>query len=87
MNKFLIVIIFISTTFGQSFKDLTERPIYNPIKIEKPILFDGIVDSKEWSKAQVATNFNGSGTFQGQPSDLRTEARLFYDDKNIYVGF
>ena len=27
------------------------------------------------------------GIYQGQPSDLRTEARLFYDDKNIYVGF
>ena len=27
------------------------------------------------------------GTFQGQPSDLKTEARLFYDDKILYVGF
>ena len=87
MNKFLIVIILISTIFSQSFKDLTERPTYNPIKIEKPIIFDGVVDNQEWSKAQIATNFNGSGTFQGQPSDLRTEARLFYDEKNIYVGF
>ena len=82
MNKFLIVIILISTIFSQSFKDLTERPTYNPIKIEKPITFDGVVDNQEWSKAQIATNFNGSGTFQGQPSDLRTEARLFYDEKN-----
>ena len=87
MNKFLIVIILISTIFSQSFKDLTERPTYNSIKIEKPITFDGVVDFQEWSKAQIATNFNGSGTFQGQPSDLRTEARLFYDEKNIYVAF
>ena len=87
MKIFLITLIFTSTVFGQSFKDLTERPIYNPIKIDQPINFDGIVDSEEWSMAQVATNFNGSGTFQGQPSDLRTEARLFYDDTNLYVGF
>tara|TARA_B100001769_G_scaffold54973_1_gene39845 strand:+ start:164 stop:2389 length:2226 start_codon:yes stop_codon:yes gene_type:complete len=87
MKKYLIIIILISSIFGQSFKDLTERPTYNPIKIDEPILFDGIVDNQEWSRAQVATNFNGSGTFQGQPSDLRTEARLFYDDENIYVGF
>ena len=87
MKIFLITLIFTSTVFGQSFKDLTERPIYNPIKIDQPINFDGIVDSQEWSMAQVATNFNGSGTFQGQPSDLRTEARLFYDDTNLYVGF
>ena len=87
MKIFLITLIFTSTVFGQSFKDLTERPIYNPIKIDQPINFDGIVDNQEWSMAQVATNFNGSGTFQGQPSDLRTEARLFYDDTNLYVGF
>jgi hypothetical protein len=87
MKKYLITIILISSIFGQSFKDLTERPTYNPIKIDEPILFDGIVDDQEWSRAQVATNFNGSGTFQGQPSDLKTEARLFYDDKNIYVSF
>ena len=87
MKIFLITLIFTSTVFGQSFKDLTERPIYNPIKIDQPINFDGIVDNQEWSMAQVATNFNGSGTFQGQPSDLRTEARLFYDNTNLYVGF
>ena len=87
MKKYLITIILISSIFGQSFKDLTERPTYNPIKIDQPIIFDGVVDSEEWSMAQIATNFNGSGTFQGKPSDLRTEARLFYDDKNIYVSF
>jgi len=87
MKKYLITLILISSIFGQSFKDLTERPTYNPIKIDNPILFDGIIDDQEWSRAQLATNFNGSGTFQGQPSDLRTEAKLFYDDENIYVGF
>ena len=87
MKKYLITIILISSIFGQSFKDLTERPTYNPIKIDQPIIFDGVVDSEEWSMAQIATNFNGSGTFQGKPTDLRTEARLFYDDKNIYVSF
>ena len=87
MKIILITLIFISSVFSQSFKDLTERPTYNPIKIDQPIIFDGVVDSEEWSMAQIATNFNGSGTFQGKPSDLRTEARLFYDDKNIYVSF
>ena len=87
MKKYLITIILISSIFGQSFKDLTQRPTYNPIKIDKPIIFDGVVDSEEWSMAQIATKFNGSGTFQGKPSDLKTEARLFYDDKNIYVSF
>ena len=78
MNKFLIVIILISTIFSQSFKDLTERPTYNPIKIDKPIIFDGVVDSEEWSMAQIATNFNGSGTFQGKPSPVKSNWRFRY---------
>ena len=53
MKKYLITIILISSTFGQSFKDLTERPTYNPIKIEKPIIFDGAVDNQELSLIHI----------------------------------
>ena len=82
MKKQLLILLLTTVAFSQSFKDLTERPIYNPIKIDNPIKFDGVVDNDEWAQAQVVTNFNGSGTFQGKPADLNTEARLFYDNKS-----
>ena len=86
MKKYLFILL-ISYSFSQSFKDLTERPIYKPYKTNSSIKFDGQIDMKEWSNAQIATNFIGSGTFEGQPANLKTEARLMYDDTNLYVGF
>ena len=37
-------------------------------------------------KSSSCNKLNGSGTFQGQPSDLKTEARLFYDEKIFMLG-
>ena len=87
MKKYFLLLLFTTLSFSQSFKDLTERPIYKPIKISSSITFDGQVDLEEWGNAQVATNFIGSGTFQGEDALLKTEARLMYDDTNLYVGF
>jgi hypothetical protein len=86
MKKYFLLLLFTTLSFSQSFKDLTERPIYKPIKISSSITFDGQVDLDEWGNAQVATNFIGSGTFQGEDALLKTEARLMYDDTNLYVG-
>ena len=76
MKKQFIISLLLTALFSQSFKDLTERPVYQPVKISSSITFDGIVDLEEWSNAQVATNFIGSGTFQGEDALLKTEARL-----------
>ena len=87
MKKYFLLLLTTSFCFSQSFKDLTKRPVYKPVKITSPISFDGRIDKEEWKNAQVATNFIGSGTFEGEEAVLKTEARLMYDDKNIYVGF
>ena len=87
MKKYFLLLLTTSFCFSQSFKDLTKRPVYKPVKITSPISFDGRIDIGEWKNAQVATNFIGSGTFEGEEAVLKTEARLMYDDKNIYVGF
>ena len=58
MKKYLITIILISSIFGQSFKDLTERPTYNPIKIDQANNFDGVVDDlEEWSMSSSCNKF------------------------------
>ena len=87
MKKQFIIYLLLTTLFSQSYKDLTERPVYKPVKISSSITFDGKVDLEEWSNAQVATNFIGSGTFQGEDALLKTEARLMYDDTNLYISF
>ena len=66
MKKQFIIYLLLTTLFSQSYKDLSERPVYKPLKISSSITFDGKVDLEEWSNAQVATNFIGSGAFQGE---------------------
>ncbi len=87
MKTILITIFTISSVFSQSIKDLTERPVYNSIKTTENIAIDGNFDEYAWSNAQIATNFTGAGIFQGQPADLKTEAKILYDDKYLYVAF
>ncbi|MDG2188095.1 MAG: hypothetical protein P8K67_00420, partial [Candidatus Marinimicrobia bacterium] len=60
MKKQFIIYLLLTTLFSQSYKDLSERPVYKPVKISSSITFDGKVDLEEWSNAQVATNFIGS---------------------------
>jgi len=40
--KYKLLILFLSLTFGQSFKDLTERPTYFPNKTTSKIVIDGV---------------------------------------------
>ena len=53
--------------------------------IEAPVM-DGIVDDVSWSLADVATGFLQREPREGQPASERTEVRVLYDDKNLYVG-
>ncbi|MDC0917831.1 DUF5916 domain-containing protein [Candidatus Marinimicrobia bacterium] len=87
MKKIFILYILLTNLFGQSFTDLTERPTYNPQKITSSIILDGTLDEQVWLSAQVATNFIGTGLFQGESAPLNTEAKLLYDDTHLYVGF
>jgi len=87
MKKQFILYILLTNLFAQSFTDLTERPSYNSQKVTASIKLDGILDENIWKTSQVATNFTGTGLFQGQSAPLVTEAKLFYDDTYLYVGF
>ena len=87
MKKQLIICLLFTSLFSQTFRDLTERPVYSPQKISNPITLDGSLSENEWQAAQVATNFVGTGLFQGIDSPLNTEARVLYDDKYLYIGF
>lgn len=73
--------------FGQSFKDLTERPSYSPELIDSQVILDGVLDEPFWQTAQVASNFTQVGAFQGQPSPYKTEVRSVMDADNLYFAF
>ncbi|HJO05101.1 MAG TPA: DUF5916 domain-containing protein [Acidobacteriota bacterium] len=52
---------------------------------EAPVM-DGVVDDASWALADVATDFLQREPGEGQPASERTEVRILYDDRNLYVG-
>ncbi len=87
MRNCFALIFFVGLLFAQSFLDLTPRPSYNINKIDTPITLDGQLNEESWKLAQIATGFTGTGVFQGEPAAFKTEAKLLYDDSNLYVAF
>jgi hypothetical protein len=56
------------------------------VRIEGEIVVDGELDEAEWRHAEPATDFIQRLPYTGRPATERTEARLLYDDRNLYVG-
>ncbi len=54
---------------------------------DAPPILDGLVDDDVWEFAEVVSDFLQREPIEaGQPSQ-RTEVRILYDDKNLYLGF
>ncbi|MGZ7029651.1 MAG: DUF5916 domain-containing protein [Terriglobales bacterium] len=51
------------------------------------IKVDGKLDEPVWQTIEPITNFTQTQPNEGAPVSRRTEARIFYDDNNIYFGF
>ncbi len=52
----------------------------------EPIEVDGRLDETSWSEADVAADFRQQEPNEGAPASEKTEVRLLFDDKNLYVG-
>jgi hypothetical protein len=52
----------------------------------EPITLDGLLNEKTWATAEVAQNFWQQRPVDDKPASRKTEVRLAYDDRNIYVA-
>ena len=52
---------------------------------EAPVI-NGRVDDDLWQKATVITDFVQAERYEGQAATEKTQVRILYDDKNIYIG-
>lgn len=90
----LITFIFLSLSVNAQKEDsvlsmdkATKR-IYNVTKIDgdRPVI-DGRLDDRVWGeKGSWSEKFVQVMPFERAPTDLETRVKIFYDDKNIYVG-
>ncbi|HKA20882.1 MAG TPA: DUF5916 domain-containing protein, partial [Blastocatellia bacterium] len=56
------------------------------LRVSDPIKIDGRLDEPEWSQAEAATDFRQESPIEGAPASEKTEVRVLYDNKNIYIG-
>ncbi len=81
MRNSILLFIFLFTaysSFGQ--KEMKAVRRLGSIKI------DGKVDEAAWASAPVATGFIQTSPNPGKPSRQKTNIRILYDDKALYIG-
>src|SRR5690348_8297478 len=63
-----------------------------PVKNAKAVraseapLIDGLLDERVWQQATPTGDFTQTEPSEGQPATEKTEVRVLYDDKAVYIG-
>lgn len=78
--KTLFSLIFL--TFAFNFCSLE----INCIKIDKPPKIDGVLNEDFWKNIDGFSNFTQSYPNPGTSPTFKTEVKVAYDEKNIYIG-
>jgi hypothetical protein len=66
--------------------EVTNERRLKALRVTEPIKIDGRLDEPAWSQAQPATDFREEEPTEGAPASEKTEVRVLYDDRNLYVG-
>ena len=61
-------------------------PRLRALRVSEAIKIDGRLDEPAWSQAEAATDFRQEEPDEGQPASERTEIRILFDDRNLYIG-
>ncbi|HJV90537.1 MAG TPA: DUF5916 domain-containing protein [Holophagaceae bacterium] len=56
------------------------------VRVGQPPVIDGRLEEAVWQTAPAAGGFQQMYPAYGQPSQFRTEVRVLYDDRYLYVG-
>ena len=63
-----------------------QRPAIQAVRVEVPPRVDGSLDDAAWLRAPPVSDFLQRSPTEGAPPTERTEVRLVYDDKALYVA-
>ena len=66
---------------------LGDRPQLLAHRFQQQPVIDGDVLGEElWQQVDIATGFQQTEPFEGQPASERTEVRVAFDDRNLYIA-
>ncbi len=89
MKKLLILIIVLSASiishsvYGQASKKFIQ---VNRISKDDKINIDGFLNDAAWAKSEIATDFIQTDPVFQDPVSQKTEVKILYTDRGIYVG-
>lgn len=85
----IVLLMFLAAANAQEADYQTAREAcrLEAVRIQEKILIDGKLEEESWSRASAATGFIQNEPRPGEPASEQTEARVLYDDENIYFGF
>ena len=55
-------------------------------RVAQAPVIDGVLDERVWRQAVPITEFVQAEPVEGQPASEKTEVRVLYDDRAIYIG-
>jgi Domain of unknown function (DUF5916)/Carbohydrate family 9 binding domain-like len=64
----------------------TERPVMKAMKIEKAPKIDGLLDEPVWESVPATDQFTQQEPRGGEPATERTEVRVAYDNKHLFIA-
>lgn len=62
------------------------RPVAQATRVETALKLDGRLDEEAWSKAVPVTGFMQHEPFEGRSPTERTEVRILFDARALYIG-
>jgi len=81
----LLILIFLSLIPTAHSQKINEKYQLRIVKISSEIKIDGIADEEGWTNAETATNFFMVLPMDTSAAKVRTEVKMTYDDKNLYL--
>jgi hypothetical protein len=67
-------------------QDGRQRQRMEATRVETGPVLDGILDDAVWERAVVIDDFVQQEPHEGAPASERTEIRILYDERNLYIG-
>ncbi|HSG09213.1 MAG TPA: DUF5916 domain-containing protein [Longimicrobiales bacterium] len=56
------------------------------VEVREPLRLDGVLDDEVWQRARPVTGFVQAEPREGQAATERTEVRVAFDGRNLYIG-
>lgn len=60
--------------------------VVRPVRVDEPPRIDGLLDEPLWAEIEPITDFRQWEPDNGAPATERTEVRICYDDRYLYIG-